>query len=85
MEHCVHYAALRSRFAQAYAAPPTFVWSERGGARQAAKAGVVSGLSKEDRNIYGVYPMRGKLLNVRDETAKKIGDNKEITEIKYVY
>ena len=49
-----------------------------------AKAGVVSGLSKEDRNIYGVYPMRGKLLNVRDETTKKIGDNKEITEIKQI-
>ena len=49
-----------------------------------AKAGVVSGLSKEDRNIYGVYPMRGKLLNVRDETVKKIGDNKEVTEIKQI-
>ena len=49
-----------------------------------AKAGVVSGLSKDDRNIYGVYPMRGKLLNVRDETTKKIGDNKEITEIKQI-
>ena len=33
-----------------------------------AKAGVISGLSKEDRNIYGVYPLKGKLLNVRDET-----------------
>ena len=49
-----------------------------------AKAGVVSGLSKQDRNIYGVYPMRGKLLNVRDETIKKIGENKEITEIKQI-
>ena len=49
-----------------------------------AKAGVVSGLSNQDRNIYGVYPMRGKLLNVRDETIKKIGDNKEITEIKQI-
>ena len=49
-----------------------------------AKAGVVSGLSKQDRNIFGVYPMRGKLLNVRDETTKKIGDNKEITEIKQI-
>ena len=28
--------------------------------------------------------MRGKLLNVRDETTKKIGDNKEITEIKQI-
>jgi DNA topoisomerase-2 len=49
-----------------------------------AKAGVVSGLSKQDRNLYGVYPMRGKLLNVRDETTKKIGENKEITEIKQI-
>ena len=49
-----------------------------------AKAGVVSGLSKDDRNLYGVYPMRGKLLNVRDETIKKIGENKEINEIKQI-
>merc|ERR1712159_921602 len=47
-----------------------------------AKAGVISGLSKEDRNIYGVYPLKGKLLNVRDETSKKISENKEICEIK---
>ena len=26
-----------------------------------AKAGIVSGLSKEDRDFIGVYPMRGKL------------------------
>ena len=30
-----------------------------------AKAGIVSGLSKEDRDIIGVYPMRGKLFNVQ--------------------
>ena len=47
-----------------------------------AKAGVLSGLSKEDRNIYGVYPLKGKLLNVRDESLKKIAENKEIYEIK---
>lgn len=49
-----------------------------------AKAGVVSGLSNDDRNYYGVYPLKGKLLNVRDETTKKINDNKEITEIKQI-
>jgi DNA topoisomerase-2 len=49
-----------------------------------AKAGVVSGLSKEDRNYYGVYPLKGKLLNVRDELSKKIHDNKEIHEIKQI-
>ena len=49
-----------------------------------AKAGIISGLSSEDRNIIGVYPMKGKILNVRGETTKKISENKEITEIKKI-
>jgi DNA topoisomerase-2 len=49
-----------------------------------AKAGIVSGLSKDDRNIIGVYPMRGKLFNVRGETQKRILENKEIAEIKQI-
>jgi DNA topoisomerase-2 len=49
-----------------------------------AKAGIISGLSSEDRNIIGVYPMKGKILNVRGETIKKITENKEITEIKKI-
>ena len=49
-----------------------------------AKAGIISGLSSEDRNIFGVYPMKGKILNVRGETAKTLADNKEITEIKKI-
>ena len=49
-----------------------------------AKAGIISGLTKEDRNIYGVYPMKGKLFNVRGETAKRISENKEIVEIKQI-
>jgi DNA topoisomerase II len=49
-----------------------------------AKAGIISGLSKEDRNIIGVYPMRGKLLNVRGEAPKRILENKEINEIKQI-
>ena len=49
-----------------------------------AKAGIVSGLSKNDRDIIGIYPMKGKLLNVRGETLAKIGANKEITEIKQI-
>ena len=43
-----------------------------------AKAGIISGLSKEDRNIYGVYPMKGKMFNVRGESAKRVSENKEI-------
>ena len=34
-----------------------------------AKAGIVSGLSREDRNIIGVYPMKGKMLNIRGESC----------------
>ena len=49
-----------------------------------AKAGIVSGLSKDDRNYIGVYPMKGKILNIRGESVTKIGDNKEINEIKQI-
>lgn len=49
-----------------------------------AKAGIISGLSKDDRNCYGVYPMKGKLFNVRGETPKRIAENKEIVEIKKI-
>ena len=50
-----------------------------------AKAGIMSGLSKEDRNYYGIYPMRGKLFNVRGEKRDKISENKEISEIKQIH
>ena len=49
-----------------------------------AKAGIISGLSKEDRNIIGVYPMKGKIFNTRGETLKRISENKEIIEIKQI-
>tara|TARA_Y200000002_G_C22688057_1_gene666801 strand:+ start:5022 stop:8525 length:3504 start_codon:yes stop_codon:yes gene_type:complete len=49
-----------------------------------AKAGIVSGLSSSDRNVYGVYPMKGKIMNVRGEPTKKIADNKEIADIKKI-
>ena len=49
-----------------------------------AKAGIISGLSSEDRNTIGVYPMKGKILNVRGEALKKISENKEIAEIKKI-
>ena len=49
-----------------------------------AKAGILSGLSPLDRNFIGVYPMKGKVLNVRGENVKKINENKEIIEIKKI-
>ena len=49
-----------------------------------AKAGIISGLSSEDRNMIGVYPLKGKVMNVRGEAVKKISENKEIAEIKKI-
>lgn len=49
-----------------------------------AMSGIVSGLSASDRNTIGIYPLKGKLLNVRGETAATIAKNKEITDIKKV-
>ena len=49
-----------------------------------AKAGIISGLSSEDRNTIGVYPLKGKVMNVRGEAVKKISENKEIAEIKKI-
>ena len=49
-----------------------------------AMSGIVSGLSAEDRNTIGIYPLKGKLLNVRGEQIKKISENKEINDIKKI-
>lgn len=49
-----------------------------------AMSGIVSGLSSNDRNIIGIYPLKGKVLNVRGEAVKKISENKEITDIKKI-
>ena len=49
-----------------------------------AKAGIMSGLSTSDRNIIGVYPLKGKLFNVRGEASKRIMENKEIHELKQI-
>ena len=49
-----------------------------------AKTGVISGLSPEDRNIFGVYPLKGKVMNTRGGNTKDVNENKEITEIKKI-
>ena len=49
-----------------------------------AMSGIVSGLSADDRNTMGIYPLKGKLLNVRGEQIKKISENKEISDIKKI-
>ncbi len=49
-----------------------------------AKAGIISGLSSTDRNTIGVFPLKGKVMNIRGESIKKINENKEIAEIKKI-
>lgn len=49
-----------------------------------AKASVISGVSSEDRKRIGVFPLKGKLMNVRDEIATKIAKNEEITNLKRI-
>ncbi len=41
----------------------------------------MAGLGVIGRDKYGVYPLKGKVLNVREASHKQIMDNKEITEI----
>lgn len=46
-----------------------------------AKALAVAGLAVVGRDRFGVFPLRGKLLNVRDANQKQVMDNKEIMSI----
>jgi len=46
-----------------------------------AKTLAVAGLGVVGRDKYGVYPLRGKLLNVREASHKQIMENKEITDL----
>uniref|UniRef100_A0A6C0JMP1 DNA topoisomerase (ATP-hydrolyzing) n=1 Tax=viral metagenome TaxID=1070528 RepID=A0A6C0JMP1_9ZZZZ len=49
-----------------------------------AMSGIVSGLSSSDKNTIGIYPLKGKLLNVRGQQIKKISENKEISDLKKI-
>jgi DNA topoisomerase-2 len=49
-----------------------------------AKTTAISGLSVIGRDRFGVFPLRGKILNVKDATLQKISDNSEITAIKKI-
>ena len=49
-----------------------------------AAASAVAGLAVVGRERWGVFPLRGKLLNVRDITIQKFNDNEELTSIKRI-
>ncbi|XP_028116833.1 beta-galactosidase 5-like [Camellia sinensis] len=44
----------------------------------------MAGISVVGRNYYGVFPLRGKLLNVREASHKQIMENAEIQSIKQI-
>ncbi|KAL8262386.1 hypothetical protein R6Q59_023735 [Mikania micrantha] len=49
-----------------------------------AKALAMSGLSVVGQDYYGVFPLRGKLLNVREASPKQLQENAEIQNIKKI-
>ena len=49
-----------------------------------AKSMAIAGLSIVGRDQYGVFPLRGKMLNVKDADIEKIGKNKEINYLKQI-
>ena len=46
-----------------------------------AKALAIAGLSVVGRDYFGVFPLKGKVMNVREATAKKVSENAEINNI----
>ena len=52
--------------------------------RDSAKSMAIAGLSIVGRDKYGVFPLKGKVLNVRDANPKQITGNSEITNIKKI-
>lgn len=44
----------------------------------------MAGISVVGRDYYGVFPLRGKLLNVREASHKQIMENAEIQNIKQI-
>lgn len=42
------------------------------------------GRLKDGRKFNGIFPLRGKVLNVRDCPAERVRDNKEIANIKKI-
>jgi DNA topoisomerase-2 len=49
-----------------------------------AKTMAIAGLSVIGRDRYGVFPLRGKVMNVKDTAAAKITANEEITNLKKI-
>jgi len=49
-----------------------------------AKAFAIAGLSVIGRDKYGVFPLKGKLINPRDVSEKKLAENEEVNNLKKI-
>lgn len=49
-----------------------------------AKAMALSGLSQDQRKFFGVFPLKGKLLNVKDTSVRKVEQTEEIANLKKI-
>lgn len=63
-----------------YASKCTLILTEG----DSAKALAIAGLSVVGRDNFGVFPLRGKLLNVREANHTQIMKNEEIQSIKKI-
>lgn len=60
----------------------TLILCEGLSAKTYATIGINVGFGgKKGRNYFGIYPLRGKCLNVRNATVRSISENKEITDV----
>lgn len=49
-----------------------------------AKAFAISGLSKIGRDFYGIFPLKGKMLNVKCATKQQLLNNEELNNLKQI-
>lgn len=49
-----------------------------------AKTFAMSGLGVVGQDYFGIFPLKGKMLNVREATAKQLTDNEEINNLKQI-
>ena len=61
----------------------TLILCEGDSAKASILAGV-SALGNKQREYYGIFPLRGKFINVRDITLDKINSNEEVKNLKTI-
>ena len=61
----------------------TLILTEGDSAKSLAVSGL-GALPEKERQYWGVFPLRGKLLNVREATMKQLASNEEIKNIKKI-